>query len=541
MNLNDYEWSGNPRGLVARGPFIGIDRPFVSSLRPGWLKIRSGTDEYIDDVTWLIESGITPIIQIIRDKHVGEPCSDEIWYYTEVYLQKGVKFFEFYTEPNLPENWLIHHGYSHYPFEVGEGLREFCENWIDWAERIVNVGGYPAFPAMNEVDEEAASAFALMAAAVNYFKINHENRFKTIGEGGLFLAVHPEMKNLFYQEVAGSPATPRPPAAMDAKEGGWHFEFPEDPLVVNMVGEEPDDFIPAALQSGLLSSSRVFQHLIRKNFGIAPVPVFTVGGGIPLLEPPATFMQYDRLYPAITADSFVESQIALWDWIAEFSPNWLFGSAFIHLRKLAASQPEYLSVLAQKMIERPPVNKVLREETKTQVSKKSEVNPIPHYPVSSPDYVSDDGSTEVALKTAKMEISPNLALAFDDLPRTWISLEGVSGIDELASRVTMAQDPSNLADEVVSWVFLTPSVDRDIFLAAAKGLWGELSPVIIPDLELLVYPPDDVSIRIIMIATEEAEADIFLKKIRLLRAGVACEVVLCKDVDTLTESLDAIR
>src|SRR5688572_13964557 len=101
MNLDEYEWSHNPRGMHWD---LGV--PNVEVLREhqfGLCKLVT-LGGPPDQVRGLLEHNITPIVRVYRREPGNAPADPLLSYYRE-HLGAGVKWFELYNEPNLKEEW----------------------------------------------------------------------------------------------------------------------------------------------------------------------------------------------------------------------------------------------------------------------------------------------------------------------------------------------------------------------------------------------------------------------------------------------------
>jgi hypothetical protein len=145
-----------------------------------------------------------------------------------------------------------------------------------------------------------------------------------VANNGLWLASHPYTLNHFYQEVPGQPATPRQPAQVTADEGGWHFEYPYDPLTQSL---DPgrNVFTGTGDVNGLIAMGIAFTQRIQEWFGLGPLPVVGTEGGVYPL-PIHDAQQYDRRYPVwVDRHVHAEATVAMFEWIALQSPEWMFG------------------------------------------------------------------------------------------------------------------------------------------------------------------------------------------------------------------------
>ena len=231
--------------------------------------------------------------------------------------QAGVKWFEFYNEPNLSIEWPL----GEIPDWRNQGqLARLMDNWLDWAEFIVSMNGYPGFVALAEsADVTDTAAVRWMDAMLGYLANNHYDRFMNVAMNGLYCATHPYILNHFYQEGAGG--QPRPPQSQQARGGGqWHFEYPYDPFTQQY---DPGrtvfggtDLTPFGDPNGLIAMGRMFNERCAELFGVQSIPVLGTEGGIwdfPAPgEPP---FQPDTRFPPYTNASQAQATTAMFDWI----------------------------------------------------------------------------------------------------------------------------------------------------------------------------------------------------------------------------------
>ena len=103
MKLSDYQWSHNPRGMHNQGvmPLAKLQEQknwALPRLLP-WMwamLIFQGV---------LLSHNITPVIRIYRPQFSGVPMDGALQSQFQQYLNVGVKWFEFYNEPNLGLEW----------------------------------------------------------------------------------------------------------------------------------------------------------------------------------------------------------------------------------------------------------------------------------------------------------------------------------------------------------------------------------------------------------------------------------------------------
>lgn len=326
MLLSDYVWSRNPRGIHSPRVYYQLGRERYLNTDMGWYKFNVAEAESLADCAWCLQNNITPIVRIYRDRPGAMPVDQTLVRLWRAYFDAGVRWFEFYNEPNIgypewPDGVWVHH-------RNAQIIRDLCENWLVFAETIIGWGGYPAFPALTEGANDAASATLWLDAMLRYLRTNHYERFVNIINNGLWFATHPYTLNHFYQEVPGQPATPRLPAQYNAQEGGWHFEYPYDPLSQRLDpgrtvwGGTPQT--PFGDPSGITAMGIAFQQRLAQWFESGVVPVVGTEGGvhpIPYTGP----VQTDVRYPAYNMEQHGIATAAMFNWIAQQGPPWFFG------------------------------------------------------------------------------------------------------------------------------------------------------------------------------------------------------------------------
>ena len=330
MRLDQFVWSRNPRGLhVQRVLITPLDFDRWSRPGFGWVKLVSSALEYVDDSMEFIRRGITPVVRLYRPRFGAGAFDRAMRDETMAFIQAGVKWFEFYNEPNLGIEWP---GGVDIDWRNMDLIRPMVDNWLIWAEFIISQGCYPGFTAMAESDDPKAAAVPWIDAMLNDLRQRHYDRFRYVLANGCYCATHPYILNHYYQEVpGGGPTSARPPEAQVAREPGWHFEYPYDPL---QQSHDPGRTVfggtaltPFGDPVGLTAMGRMFNERCAQWFGTQAIPVVGTEGGIfPfLVEDQGRFYQQDDRYPPYDEVSQAQATIAMFDWIARQGPPWLFG------------------------------------------------------------------------------------------------------------------------------------------------------------------------------------------------------------------------
>lgn len=327
MRLDEYQWSRNPRGLHVASAFQTpmeydrYSRPYF-----GWAKLVAATTDYVDDAVELMRRGITPIVRLYLGRWGARPFTREWQQITDAFIAVGVKWFEFYNEPNLDVEWP--EGFAPDWRDLDNVIRPLMDNWLAFAEYIVSYGCYPGFISLAESDVPERAAVLWMDTFLSYLAQTHYERFRYVLGNGLFVATHPYTLNHFYQEQPGAGAlSARPPEAQRAAEGGWHFEYPYDPISQN---NDPGRTVyggtrltPYGDPVGLVAMGQLFNERAAQLFGAQAVPVVGTEGGIF----PFRGQQYqqDNRYPYYDENSQGEATVAMFEWIARQAPPWFFG------------------------------------------------------------------------------------------------------------------------------------------------------------------------------------------------------------------------
>ena len=327
MRLDEYQWSRNPRGLHVIGAFqtpVEFDR--YTRPHMGWVKLLAATTDFVDDAIRFQELGITPIVRLYLGEWGAKPFDSHLQGITEAFIAAGVRWFEFYNEPNLGVEWPS--GFDPDWRDHDNVIRPLMDNWLSWAEYMVSRGCYPGFIPLAESDTLERSSVLWMDAFLNYLGDTHFQRFQAVLNNGMYAATHPYILNHFYQEVpGGGPLSARSPAQQRGDEGGWHFEYPYDPICQTndpgrtVFGGTPRT--PYGDPVGLLAMGYMFNQRANEWFGAQAVPVVGTEGGIWGFRNQS--YQQDTRYPPYNEQSQGEATRALFDWISTSAPPWFFG------------------------------------------------------------------------------------------------------------------------------------------------------------------------------------------------------------------------
>jgi hypothetical protein len=327
VRLDEFQWSRNPRGLHVASIYqtpLPIER--YSAIGCGWCKIVAAGYEYVDDCGSLLARGITPIVRLYLGRWGARPF-DRYWRDIMLaFASVGVKWFEFYNEPNLDVEWP--EGYDPDWRDVNGAIRPLMDNWLAWAEFTIAIGAYPGFIPLAESDHPRYASVRWMDAFLTYLRETHFDRFRAVLANGAYCATHPYILNHFYQQVpGGGPWSARRPEEQNAAEGGWHFEYPYDPICQRA---DPGRTVyggtaqtPNGDPVGLIAMGRMFNERCAMWFGSQAVPVVGTEGGIWAFR--GQVFQQDNRYPPYSEVNHGDATAAMFRWSSEQAPPWFFG------------------------------------------------------------------------------------------------------------------------------------------------------------------------------------------------------------------------
>ena len=145
MRLDEYQWSRNPRGMHNATVTARMDLGQLVAMKMGWAKLVTLGPDYLDLIPQMLANNITPIVRLWRPRFgASAPTPDMIDAWTR-YIAAGVRWFEYYNEPNFDNEWQE----GHLPDfrDIPGTIQPLMDNWLAWAELIIQMGAYPAFPA----------------------------------------------------------------------------------------------------------------------------------------------------------------------------------------------------------------------------------------------------------------------------------------------------------------------------------------------------------------------------------------------------------
>jgi hypothetical protein len=452
-----------------------MDLGQLISMKMGWAKIVALGADYLDLIPQLVASNITPIVRLWRPRFgAGAPEPDMIDAWRR-YIAAGARWFEYYNEPNFDNEWPEGHLPDYR--DIPGTIQPLMDNWLAWAELMIQMGAYPAFPALAEATGQHMDVARWLDTMMNYLAENHLERFRSVADNGLWVATHPYIYNHFYQESAGA-LDPRPPGSQRAHEPGWRFEYPLDPITqASFPGltavSGPSEY-PMGDPIGLTGMGQAFMLKFETLFGGGAIPVIGTEGGIsPVPAGMADFHQVDERFPGYDWYSHGEATVAMFNWIAIAGPPWMFGLALW-------KEDDYV---------------------------RGGLDPIP-----------------AVKRLAETPALPKVVPPLDALgaPGGWLAAGGGPG-------------PIHGAPDH-HFVVFAPGFDANWFFAHGRDYWEKFRPALLDSTDFVSRFPRRRSLGLTLLATPEM-GEYTARQIRERWPNVWVDVVLAGDAETLAQVL----
>jgi len=509
MRLSDYKWFRNPRGLHNSG----VLRPFDPRryMRPqfGWAKLVAGGNEFVQVASEMAEQGCMSIIRIFRE-NMGALKPPEVWFNNyQDYIDAGIYWFELYNEPNLegewPQNATGPSVFVSYENEE-EVVQPMMDNWIEWAVRLCDMGGYPGFPAMADTGDGRHATIYWINAFLKYLKREHRRDMEYVINNGLWCATHPYLQNHFYQAPGGGSQWQARPFGEQRDNGrDWHFEYPYDPL------QQRDDpgrtvfggtrLAPNGDTNGLIAAGQAFQELLLQYFDMGPVPVIGTEGGLWRVPLPSDAPHLiDDRYPPYDYKSFTEATMALWRWISQQAPPWFFGVT-------VWMEVDYYDLQGTL----PVIDRMAREEPilKNIPGIDTSSGNIWWWAVPDPDTDDDDSSSDDDDDNGES----------NEEPSTRVGPAPVEGTPDY------------------HWLLLAPGLQVDWFFRAAREYWQSFRPTVLTDWSLIERIPNNKSLAITVLARSDT-INFVEEEIQQRWPNVLFDAVVYDSLDEMQQELE---
>jgi hypothetical protein len=240
---------------------------------------------------------IMPIVRMWAERPNPGTLSSKALSTVKSYIDQGItRWFEVNNEPNLPYEWRTGEWRS------GGGPELVTQNWLRDAESIIELGGYPAFPALAQCSHNPdSSSIRWYVEAFEWMARSAASTAREVFSRGAWIASHDGVLNHCYRDG----------------DGDWHFEYPYDPICQ---ADKPGTTIMDDDNS--LIGHRVAVQLLKEHFDLA-VPVMSTEGGV--FVPYDAVVQWDSRYPGYDVNGHAERTVAMYRWLEDNAPDYYFG------------------------------------------------------------------------------------------------------------------------------------------------------------------------------------------------------------------------
>jgi hypothetical protein len=241
--------------------------------------------------------GIMPIVRMWAERPNPGILSSKALSTVKSYIDQGItRWFEVNNEPNLPYEWRSGEWRS------GGRPELVTQNWLTDAESIIEMGGYPAFPALAQCSHNPdASSIRWYIDAFEWMARSAASTAREVFSRGAWIASHDGVLNHCYRDG----------------DGDWHFEYPYDPICQ---ADKPGTTIMDDDNS--LIGHRVAVQLLKEHFDLV-VPVMSTEGGV--FVPYDAVVQWDSRYPGYDVNGHAERTVAMYRWLEDNAPDYYFG------------------------------------------------------------------------------------------------------------------------------------------------------------------------------------------------------------------------
>ncbi len=303
MELSDFERPASLRGIHGSpAAHANFDHRYwieqLQAMGMGIYKLMDdGSGSVIEFARKLRASNIMPIVRMWRDRPNPGTLPSQALAYVKRYIDEGItRWFEVNNEPNLSYEW------QRGQWQAGGRPDLVMDNWLRDAEAIIELGGYPGFPALAQCSlHPESSSIRWYIGAFEWLVRSAPDRAGEAFSRGAWIASHDGVLNHCYRDAGGE----------------WHFEYPYDPICQ---ADDPGRTIMEDDNS--LIGHRVPVQLLKEHFDLE-VPVMSTEGGV--FAPQNGVLQWDTRYPSYDAQGHAERIVAMYQWLHENAPDYYFG------------------------------------------------------------------------------------------------------------------------------------------------------------------------------------------------------------------------
>ncbi len=303
MELSDFERPASLRGIHGSpGTHANFDHDhWIGQFQEMGISLYKlmddGSGSVLEFARTLRARNIMPIVRMWENLPNPTTLSVKARATVRRYIEEGItRWFEVNNEPNLAHEWR--------PGEWRTGGRPelVVENWLKDAETVIEMGGYPALPALAQCSlDPESSSIRWYVRAFEWMARNAAGDAREAFSRGAWIASHDATLNHCYCDDTGQ----------------WHFEYPYDPICQ---ADKPGRTIMDDDNS--LIGHRVPVQLLKEHLDLV-VPVMSTEGGVFL--PHEGILQWDRRYPGYDVNGHAERTVAMYRWLESNTPDYYFG------------------------------------------------------------------------------------------------------------------------------------------------------------------------------------------------------------------------
>ena len=303
MELSDFERPPSLRGIHGSpATHANFDHDhWIGQLQEMGIHIYKvmddGSGSVLEFARKVRANNIMPIVRMWGDFPNPTTLSSKALSIVKRYIHEGItRWIEVNNEPNLAHEWRGGEWRS------GGRPELVAQNWLRDAEAIIEMGGYPAFPALAQCSHHPeSSSIRWYVNAFEWMARNASDTAREVFSRGAWIATHDATLNHCYRDETGE----------------WHFEYPYDPI---SQADKPGTTIMDDDNS--LIGHRVPVQLLKQHFDLE-VPVMSTEGGV--FVPHEGVLQWDSRYPGYDVHGHAERAVAMYRWLEQNTPDYYFG------------------------------------------------------------------------------------------------------------------------------------------------------------------------------------------------------------------------
>ena len=303
MELADFERPAGLRGIHSSpAAHANFDHQYwirqIQEMGMNLYKLMDdGSGSVVEFARKLRANNLMPIVRMWRDRPNPGTLSSQALSQVKRYVDEGVtRWFEVNNEPNLPYEW------QRGEWQTGGRPDLVMERWLRDAEAIIELGGYPAFPALAQCSHHPeCGSIRWYISTFEWLAQHAPDRAREAFSRGAWIASHDGVLNHCYRDEAGE----------------WHFEYPYDPIC------QADDAGRTIMDDdNSLIGHRVPVQLLKEHFDLE-VPIISTEGGV--FAPHNGLLQWDTRYPGYDTLGHAERTVAMYQWLESNAPDYHFG------------------------------------------------------------------------------------------------------------------------------------------------------------------------------------------------------------------------